>query len=191
LIAVGESVVDPRLYYEGNAFETAAFLGALLDAGVKRVVFSSTAATYGEPVEVPIPDDHGQLPTNPYGWSKLFVERILRSYDAASGLRFGALRSFNAAGASAKRGEHHAPETHLIPIVLEVAAGRRPHVSVFGTDYPTPDGTAIRDYIHVEDLGAAHLLALDRLRAGEASELCNLGTGTGYSVLEVIETARA
>jgi UDP-glucose 4-epimerase len=190
LCYVGESVQDPRRYYERNVAEGAGLFAALLDAGVKRVVFSSTCATYGEPAEVPIPDDHPQHPSNPYGWSKLFLERILRSYDAAYGLKFCALRYFNAAGATSRRGEHHEPETHLIPIVLEVAAGRRPHVSVFGSDYPTPDGTAIRDYIHVEDLGAAHLLALDHLRRGGASELCNLGTGTGHSVLEVIETAR-
>jgi UDP-glucose 4-epimerase len=188
---VGESVTDPRRYYEDNVSDTTSLLGTLLDAGVRNIVFSSTCATYGVPRQVPIPDDHDQNPVNPYGWSKLFVERILRGYDAAYGLRFCALRYFNAAGATEKRGEHHDPETHLIPIVLEVASGRRPHVSVFGDDYPTPDGTAIRDYTHIEDLGRAHLRAVDHLRAGGASELCNLGTGTGHSVLEVINVVRA
>jgi UDP-glucose 4-epimerase len=191
LCYVGESVTEPRRYYERNVCDSAGLVGALLDAGVARFVFSSTCATYGEPAQVPIPDDHPQAPVNPYGWSKFFVERMLRSYDVADGLRFFALRYFNAAGATARRGEHHNPETHIIPIVLDVAAGARPHVTVFGDDYPTPDGTAIRDYIHIEDLGAAHLAALDRLRAGAASDLCNLGTGTGYSVLQVIDTARA
>jgi UDP-glucose 4-epimerase len=190
LWAVGESVSDPRRYFEGNVTESAALVGALLDAGVKRLVFSSTAATYGDPAEVPIPDDAPQWPTNPYGWSKLAVEQMLRSYAAAYGLGFCALRYFNAAGASERRGEHHDPETHLIPIVLEAAAGRRARVAVFGADYPTPDGTAVRDYVHVEDLAEAHLLALEHLRRGGASELCNLGTGAGHSVMEVIEAAR-
>jgi UDP-glucose-4-epimerase GalE len=190
-INVGESVTDPRRYFEDNAAESTTLLGALLDRGVKHVVFSSTCAVYGEPRQIPIPDDHGQDPVNPYGWSKLLIERVLRSYDAAYGLRFCALRYFNAAGATAKRGEHHAPETHLIPIVLEAAAGCRRSVSVFGDDYPTPDGTAVRDYVHIEDLGRAHLRSLDYLRGGGASELCNLGTGEGHSVLEVIDTVRA
>ena len=190
LWAVGESVSEPRRYFEGNVAESAALVGALLDAGVKRLVFSSTAATYGEPAEVPIPDDAPQWPSNPYGWSKLMIEQVLRSYAAAYGLGFCALRYFNAAGASDRRGEHHDPETHLIPIVLEAAAGRRARVSVFGTDYPTPDGTAVRDYVHVEDLAAAHLLALEHLRGGGAPELCNLGTGAGHSVMEVIDSAR-
>lgn len=190
LAYVGESVTDPRIYFERNVGDTMGLLGGLLDAGVKRFVFSSTCATYGEPVEVPIPDEHPQSPANPYGWTKLFVERILKTYDPAYGLKFVALRYFNAAGATDKRGEHHEPETHLIPLVLDVAAGQRPHISVFGSDYPTPDGTAIRDYIHIEDLGDAHLRALDHLRRGGASECLNLGTGNGFSVLEVIETAR-
>jgi UDP-glucose 4-epimerase len=188
---VGESVTEPRRYFEDNVADSTALLGALLDRGVTRVVFSSTCATYGEPRQVPMTEEHVQEPVNPYGWSKLFVERILRSYDAAYQLRFCALRYFNAAGATARRGEHHDPETHLIPIVLDVAAGRRSHVSVFGNDYPTPDGTAIRDYVHIEDLGRAHLLAIDHLRAGGMSTLCNLGTGQGHSVLEVIDAARA
>jgi UDP-glucose 4-epimerase len=190
LAYVGESVSKPALYFENNVAEGIALLGALVDGGVRRFVFSSTCATYGEPREVPIPEDHPQSPANPYGWSKLMLERTLASYSEAYGLRSVALRYFNAAGATAKLGEHHEPETHLIPLVLDVAAGRRSHVAVFGTDYPTPDGTAIRDYVHVLDLAAAHALALDHLRAGGASDAFNLGTGTGHSVLEVIESAR-
>jgi UDP-glucose 4-epimerase len=143
------------------------------------------------PREIPIPETHPQWPVNPYGWSKLFVERMLADFDRAYDLRFVALRYFNAAGATARRGEHHEPETHLIPLALDAAAGRRAKLSVFGTDYPTPDGTAIRDYIHVEDLADAHLLALRYLRGGGSSEYLNLGNGTGYSVLDVIETTRA
>ena len=154
------------------------------------MVFSSTCATYGVPKDVPIPETHPQWPINPYGWSKLFVERMLEGFDRAYGLKFVALRYFNAAGATAQRGERHDPEAHLIPLALDAAAGRRPGLSVFGTDYPTPDGTAIRDYIHVEDLGDAHRLALGSLRDGGESEFLNLGNGTGYSVLEVIETVR-
>ncbi|HCX29259.1 MAG TPA: UDP-glucose 4-epimerase GalE, partial [Blastocatellia bacterium] len=161
-----------------------------LKSGVRRVVFSSTCATYGEPQQVPISEDHPQQPTNPYGWSKLMMERIMESYDAAYGLRFVALRYFNAAGATHELGELHEPETHLIPNVLRAALGEISAVSVFGNDYPTPDGTPIRDYIHVADLGEAHILALDHLRAGGSSERINLGNGQGYSVMEVIETAR-
>jgi UDP-glucose 4-epimerase len=187
---VGESVAEPGRYFENNFTQAQALFEALLEAGVARVVFSSTCATYGIPREVPIPERHPQWPINPYGWSKLFVERLLESLDRAHGLKFVALRYFNAAGATARCGEHHDPETHLIPLVLAAAAGRRPKVSVFGSDYDTPDGTAVRDYIHIEDLGEAHLLALAHLRRGGASELLNLGNGTGYSVLEVIEAAR-
>jgi UDP-glucose 4-epimerase len=187
---VGESVTEPARYYENNFTQALVLFEALLEAGVRNVVFSSTCATYGEPREVPIPESHPQWPINPYGWSKLFVERMLEGFDRAYGLRFVALRYFNAAGATARRGEHHEPETHLVPLVLDAAVGRRAKVSVFGADYPTPDGTAVRDYIHVEDLGEAHLLALRHLRGGATSELLNLGNGTGYSVLEVIETAR-
>ena len=190
LAYVGESVTGPRRYFENNVGDSAALLGALLDAGVRRFVFSSTCATYGEPVRVPIDENHPQRPTNPYGWSKLFVEKILESYDRAYGLRFVALRYFNAAGATAERGEHHEPETHLIPNVLAAAAGRLPFVSVFGANYPTPDGTAVRDYIHVSDLCSAHTLALEHLRRGRPSEFVNLGNGHGYSVLEVVEAAR-
>jgi UDP-glucose 4-epimerase len=165
-------------------------LDELIVNGVKKFVFSSTCATYGEPVRVPIDETHPQQPTNPYGWSKFFVERILKDYDAAHGLKFVALRYFNACGATLTRGEYHDPETHLIPLILEAAAGKRPHISVFGDDYPTPDGTCIRDYIHVSDLSQAHLLALKNLQNGGNSEFINLGNGQGFSVLDVIETAR-
>jgi UDP-glucose 4-epimerase len=191
LAYVGESVTDPARYFESNSVEALALIDTLIKGGVKRFVFSSTCATYGEPKEVPIPETHPQWPKNPYGWSKFMVERILEDFDAAYGLRFVALRYFNAAGATVKRGEHHEPETHLIPLVLEAAAGQRPHISVFGSDYATPDGTAIRDYIHVSDLAAAHVLALAHLRKGGTSEFINLGTGHGHSVLEVIQTARS
>ena len=187
---VGESVTEPARYYENNFTQAAALFGALVEAGVRRAVFSSTCATYGVPRAVPIPEGHPQWPINPYGWSKLFVERLLSDFDRAYDLRSVALRYFNAAGATRQRGEAHAPETHLIPLVLAAAAGRRGPVTVFGDDYDTPDGTAVRDYIHVEDLGEAHLLALAHLRRGGASQFLNLGNGTGYSVLEVIESAR-
>jgi UDP-glucose 4-epimerase len=187
---VGESVTEPARYFDNNFTQAQVLFESLVAAGVKRVVFSSTCATYGVPIEVPIPESHRQWPINPYGWSKLFVERLLESFDRAYGLRFVALRYFNAAGATALCGEAHDPETHLIPLALAAAAGRRPKVSVFGDDYDTPDGTAVRDYIHVEDLGEAHLLALAHLRRGGESHFLNLGNGTGYSVLEVIETAR-
>jgi UDP-glucose 4-epimerase len=187
---VGESVAEPSLYFENNVAQGIALLDALRTAGVHRLVFSSTCATYGEPQRIPIDEEHPQQPTNPYGWSKLFMERIMESYDRAYGLKFVALRYFNAAGAIEQRGEHHDPETHLLPNVLAAARGKIPAVLVFGDNYPTPDGTPVRDYIHVADLGAAHILALDYLRAGSASERINLGNGQGYSVLEVIETAR-
>ena len=190
LTYVGESVTDPKLYFENNAAQGVALLDVLLAAGVRRFVFSSTCATYGEPQRVPIDEGHPQAPANPYGWTKFFMERILESYDRAYGLKFVALRYFNAAGATEKRGEHHVPETHLIPNVLAAALGKLPYVSVFGGDYPTPDGTAIRDYIHVTDLCAAHTLALEHLRRGGSSDFINLGNGHGYSVMEVIETAR-
>ena len=190
LAYVGESVSEPARYYDNNFTQAQILFEALVAAGVKRVVFSSTCATYGVPQEIPIPESHPQWPINPYGWSKLFVERMLQDFDHAYGLRFVALRYFNAAGATRERGEHHDPETHLIPLALGAAAGSRPKLSVFGTDYPTPDGTAVRDYIHIEDLGEAHLLALRHLHGGGDSEYLNLGNGTGYSVREVIEAAR-
>jgi UDP-glucose-4-epimerase GalE len=190
LAYVGESVHEPQRYFENNVAQGIVLLDALLAAGVKRIVFSSTCATYGEPQRIPIDESHPQQPTNPYGWSKFMMERILESYDAAYGLKFVALRYFNASGAIGTRGEDHTPETHLLPNILRTALGQLSHVSVFGGDYPTPDGTAIRDYIHVADLCSAHLLALEHLRRGGDSEKINLGTGHGYSVMEVVEAAR-
>jgi UDP-glucose 4-epimerase len=190
LAYVGESVNEPARYFDNNVTQATALLDALLAAGVRRLVFSSTCATYGEPQKVPISEDHPQQPTNPYGWSKLFCERIMESYDRAYGLKFVALRYFNASGATENLGEQHDPETHLLPNVMAAAMGQIPFVSVFGADYPTGDGTAVRDYIHVADLGEAHILALKHLREGGESERVNLGNGQGYSVLEVIETAR-
>ena len=187
---VGESVTEPALYYENNVAQGINLLSALVKAGVRRFVFSSTCATYGEPQQIPIDETHPQLPANPYGWSKLFVERILADYDRAYDLRFVALRYFNASGASPDRGERHEPETHLIPLVLKAAQKKLDHVTVFGDDYPTEDGTCVRDYIHVSDLGDAHALALDYLRNGGPSTAINLGNGQGYSVLEVINAAR-
>lgn len=187
---VGESVSEPARYFENNFGQAQALFETLAAAGVKRVVFSSTCATYGVPRQVPIPESHPQWPINPYGWSKLFVERLLESFDRAYGLRFVALRYFNAAGATARCGERHEPETHLVPLALRATAGRAAVLRVFGSDYDTPDGTAIRDYVHVGDLAEAHLLALAHLRRGGDSQLLNLGTGTGYSVLEVIQAAR-
>src|SRR5690349_3031743 len=187
---VGESVNQPALYYENNVAQGIHLLGALVESGLRRFVFSSTCATYGEPQRIPISEDHPQLPTNPYGWTKLFLERIMNDYDRSNGLRFVALRYFNAAGATRERGERHDPETHLIPLVLHAAQGKTNHVTVFGNDYPTKDGTCVRDYIHVSDLADAHALALDYLRAGNPSTAINLGNGHGYSVLEVIESAR-
>jgi UDP-glucose 4-epimerase len=190
LIEVGESVIDPAKYFENNVAQGIAFIGGLVQAGVRRVVFSSTAAVYGDPEQIPIPEQSRQCPKNPYGWSKFFMERLLESYDLAYGLKFVALRYFNAAGASEKCGERHEPETHLIPNVLFTALGELPAVRVFGNNYPTPDGTAIRDYIHVVDLADAHIRALEHLRGGGPSDCLNLGTGRGFSVLEVIETVR-
>jgi len=185
---VGESVGNPHKYFVNNVTAGIALLDALLEVGVKRLVFSSTAAVYGEPERVPITEDAPPAPTNPYGESKLAFERALRWYDAAYGLRYASLRYFNAAGASERRGEDHDPETHLIPLVLRVAAGQMGHVQIFGEDYPTPDATCIRDYIHVIDLAEAHLLALKAL--DEGSRIYNLGYGGGYSVREVVEMAR-
>lgn len=187
---VGESVSKPDIYYQNNTFQTIAFLDALLDCGVKNLVFSSTCASYGEPQYVPIDEKHPQSPANPYGWSKLFVEQILKDYSSAFGLTFVALRYFNACGATETHGEHHDPETHIIPLVLEAAIGKRQYVSIFGGDYPTPDGTAIRDYIHVSDISSAHLAAVRYLKDGGKPEFINLGNGQGYSVLEVVEAAR-
>jgi UDP-glucose 4-epimerase len=165
-------------------------MGSLIRAKVRIVVFSSTCATYGEPAEMPISEQCPQWPKNPYGWSKFCMERLLESYDRAYGLRFAALRYFNAAGASERYGEDHEPETHLIPNILAAATGEKPELAVFGDNYATPDGTPIRDYIHVSDLADAHILALDHLRRGGQSESLNVGTGHGHSVFEVIECAR-
>lgn len=190
LAYVGESVSEPARYFQNNVEQGIALFDSLLSAGVRRFVFSSTCATYGEPQQVPISEDHPQNPTNPYGWSKLMMERIMESYDRAYGFRFIALRYFNAAGATRDRGEAHVPETHLVPNVVAAALGQIPEVSIFGDDYATPDGTAIRDYVHVADLARAHILALDYLRSGGKSDCFNLGSGHGYSVKEVIETAQ-
>ena len=190
LTYVGESVQDPQRYFENNLEQGIAFVGALVKAGVRTFVLSSTAAVYGEPKEIPITESCPQWPVNPYGWSKLMMERLLASYDAAYGLRSVSLRYFNAAGATKRCGELHEPESHLVPNVLKAAAGDMPQVSVFGTDYPTPDGTAFRDYVHVADLAEAHVLAIEHLRRGGATDRLNLGTGDGYSVMQVIETAR-
>ena len=190
LIEVGESVNDPAKYFENNVGHGMAFVGALAEHGVRRIVFSSTAAVYGDPEQIPIPEQSRKWPKNPYGWSKLFMERLLDSYDTAYGLKFSALRYFNAAGATEKCGEDHRPESHLIPNVLSAALGLQQAIRVFGDNYPTPDGTPIRDYIHVIDLADAHIHALDHLRRGGASDFLNLGTGRGYSVLEVIQCAR-
>jgi UDP-glucose 4-epimerase len=187
---VGESVTEPARYFENNVAQGIKMLDALMAENVRRFVFSSTCATYGEPQFIPIDETHPQSPTNPYGWTKFFMERILQSYDHSYNLRFVALRYFNAAGAGETRGELHEPETHLIPNVLAAAQGKLPFVSVFGDDYPTPDGTCIRDYIHVADLGDAHIRALEYLRGGGVSDFINLGNGQGYSVMEVVETAR-
>jgi UDP-arabinose 4-epimerase len=185
---VGESVTDPRKYFRNNVVGTLDLLDAMVDAGVRQIVFSSTCATYGDPREVPIAETHPQNPVNPYGESKLAVEKILRWYGAAYGIRFAALRYFNAAGADpdGELGEDHDPETHLIPLAIDAALGRRGELSIYGTDYPTHDGTAVRDYIHVADLAEAHWLALRHL-SGPGDDLrLNLGTGRGHSVREVI-----
>ena len=189
--AVGESVADPKKYYVNNISNSLAMLDVMLEFGVKMMIFSSSAATFGEPTVVPIPEDHPKSPTNPYGRSKLMLEEILKEYEQAYGLRSVSLRYFNASGAdpSGLIGEDHNPEHHLIPIVLQVALRQREKVSVFGTDWPTKDKTCIRDYIHVTDLAQAHLLALDALRRGNATTQYNLGNGMGYSVLEVINTS--
>ncbi len=190
---VGESVADPALYYRNNLGGTLSLLEAMRDAGVGEIVFSSTCATYGTPDAVPIREEAPQRPINPYGETKLAIERALHWYGQAYGVRSAALRYFNAAGADPEGeiGECHEPETHLVPLVLQAALGRRPQIDIFGTDYPTPDGTAIRDYVHVQDLGVAHLRALERLRGGGGSIAVNLGTGSGHSVREVIAAAEA
>ncbi len=187
---VGESVTNPRKYFHNNVEGGLSLLNAALDAGVKKIIFSSTCAVYGEPDKIPIAENIPRQPVNPYGVTKLFFEQALEAYDRAYQFRYASLRYFNAAGAddSGEIGELHDPETHLIPVALRAAAGIGPELQVFGSDYPTPDGTCVRDYIHVNDLASAHLKALDYLAAGKESFAVNLGTGTGASVQEVIST---
>lgn len=189
---VGESVTKPALYYRNNVYGTLCLLETMVEAGVKSVVFSSTCATYGEPQQIPIPESHPQHPINPYGYTKLVIEQMLKDFDRAYGLRSVAFRYFNAAGADpeGRVGEDHDPETHLIPLVLDAAIGRRGNITVFGNDYPTPDGTCVRDYIHVTDLADAHVLGMKYLRSGGETTIFNLGNGNGFSVQQVIDTAR-
>jgi UDP-glucose 4-epimerase len=189
---VGESVTDPAKYYVNNVSNTIALLEAMKDYDINVFIFSSTCATYGEPVEIPMTEGHPQRPINPYGRSKLMVEQILNDFSESYGLQSISLRYFNAAGADpdGELGEDHRPETHLIPLVLQTALGLREEISIFGDDYPTRDGTCIRDYIHINDLAQAHLLALEHLLDGSAGGMYNLGNGDGHSVLEVVETAR-
>jgi UDP-glucose 4-epimerase len=189
LSLVAESVEAPERYWRGNVAGTLNLLDAMREAGVPRLVFSSTAATYGDPAGDPITEDEPAAPVNTYGNTKLAVDRMIADHCRAHGLAGVSLRYFNVAGASGELGEDHDPETHLIPLVLQAAAGRRPFVSVFGTDYPTPDGTAVRDYIHTDDLARAHVLALEKAVPGR-HEVFNLGSGAGYSVREVLETVR-
>jgi UDP-glucose-4-epimerase GalE len=188
---VGESVQDPARYYRENVIHTWNLLEAMRANGAREIVFSSSCATYGNPIEVPMTETHPQLPISPYGRTKLHMEHMMQDYGRAYGLAWAALRYFNAAGAAhdGTLGEHHDPETHLIPLVLQVAQGKRQEIQIFGADYETPDGTCIRDYVHVEDLADAHLRALARLQGGVRTLACNLGTGTGYSVREVIDCA--
>ena len=188
---VGESVTEPAKYYRNNLAAPLVLLDAMRAHGCPIFIFSSTCATYGNPQYMPLDEQHPQNPINPYGASKQMLERVLADYSHAYGLKYAALRYFNAAGCSADGliGEDHNPETHLIPLVLEAAAGRRPHITVFGTDYPTRDGSCIRDYIHVDDLAKAHILAIEKLETGLPSFQCNLGTGIGHTVKELIAAA--
>jgi UDP-glucose 4-epimerase len=190
-IEVGESVLEPAKYYQNNVFNTKNLLDAMLKHGVKQLIFSSTAAIFGEPEYSPIDESHPKLPINPYGRSKLMVEAMLADYDTAYGLKYAALRYFNAAGADpdGELGERHIPETHLIPLVLQAASRRRDSIAIYGSDYNTPDGTCVRDYIHINDLCDAHLLALNKLQSGDESACYNLGNGQGFSVKQVIDTA--
>ena len=205
-IEAGESMLSPELYFDNNSAKTLTLLHAMLRHRVSRLVFSSTAAVYGDPTRLPVAEDNPLEPTNPYGESKLIVERMLAWFHAAHSLRYASLRYFNAAGATADRGEMHCPETHLIPLVLQAALGQRDAISIYGTDYPTKDGTCIRDYIHIDDLATAHLLALDALaetgtkahtkahtnaqiRSKASPLIFNLGSGSGFSVREIIDVA--
>ena len=189
---VGESVTNPLKYYGNNVEGAVSLLTAMQTHGVDKIVFSSTAATYGEPEKQPIEEGDRTEPTNPYGATKLAIENMLKWCDGAYGIRYVALRYFNAAGSDTEAGigEDHEPESHLIPLVMKTALGQRDHIGIFGEDYPTPDGTCVRDYIHVKDLAEAHLLALEYLERGGSSDVFNLGNGTGYSVREIIDTAR-
>jgi UDP-glucose 4-epimerase len=189
---VGESVTEPLKYYNNNVVSTLRLIGKMKEYGVKKIVFSSTAATYGEPENIPILESDRTFPTNPYGETKLTVEKALKWADNAYGIKYVSLRYFNAAGAhiSGAIGEDHSPESHLIPIILQVALGKREAINIFGDDYNTPDGTCIRDYIHVTDLAQAHILALKKLKNGGNSDIYNLGNGKGFSVKEVVELAR-
>jgi len=191
-IQVGESVEKPSMYYKNNVTHTQVLLDAMVEHGITSFIFSSTAATFGEPEYIPIDEKHPQMPINPYGHSKLMVEQILADFDHAYGLKSVSLRYFNAAGADAdgELGERHIPETHLVPLVLQAASGRRDSIAVFGTDYDTPDGTCVRDYIHINDLCSAHLLGLEHLVAGGESKAYNMGNGQGYSIKEVIDVAK-
>ncbi|HBP51131.1 MAG: UDP-glucose 4-epimerase [Candidatus Shapirobacteria bacterium GW2011_GWE1_38_10] len=191
-IEVGESVKDPQKYYFNNLVNTLNLLKVMKEFEVNKIIFSSTAATFGEPKYTPIDEVHPQWPINPYGWTKLMIERVFADYDVAYGLRYVALRYFNACGANdeADIGEDHAQESHLIPLILDAAIGKRENIKIFGTDYPTPDGTCVRDYIHVVDLASAHLLALKHLMDGGESKQYNLGNGKGFSVREVIDAVK-
>lgn len=190
---VGESMTNPMIYYENNVVGSFQLIEAVRQAGVKYFVFSSTAAVYGEPEVVPIKEDARLAPTNVYGRTKLMIEQMLQDYSNIYGLRYVALRYFNAAGAdsSGEIGEDHTPETHLIPLILEAALGKRPNITIFGTDYDTADGTCVRDYIHVNDLASAHILSMEYLRDGGASNYFNLGSGNGFSVKEIVDTTKS
>lgn len=191
-IEVGESVKDPQKYYKNNVANTLNLFQVMLENDVKKIIFSSTAATFGNPQYTPIDEKHPQVPINPYGQAKLMVEKILADYDTAYDLKYIALRYFNACGADLETeiGENHDPESHLIPLILDAAAGKREDIKIFGTDYPTTDGTGIRDYVHVADLAQAHILALKKLMDGGESDNFNLGNGGGFSVRQVIEAAK-
>lgn len=190
---VGESVTAPDKYYRNNVSGSISLLDAMRVHGCRHLVFSSTCATYGIPQQIPVAEDHAQRPINPYGWSKVMIEQIIRDYDRAYGIRYACLRYFNAAGADPEGeiGEEHEPETHLIPLLIQAALGQRPYVEIFGSDYPTADGTAIRDYIHVSDLATVHVHALRHLLSGGESVFANVGTGRGHSVNDVRQAVEA
>lgn len=190
---IGESVEKPEKYFENNVVGSLNLLGTMKDYGVKKIIFSSSAGVYGQPKKIPITEDAPLSPESPYGETKLIVEKMLEWFDKAYGIKYISLRYFNAAGADLEFdiGEDHDPETHLIPLVMKVALGKMPEIEIFGDDYETPDGTCIRDYIHIKDLALAHILALDKLEKGGNSSVYNLGTGTGTSVKEIIEMTRA